>query len=128
MEELEEESRMSVASLVRDIIQNNPPLKHLDLCRFSGHSDGSESAGEIILEALLNSSISTIQHLNLSFNSSWFNHADTDREGAIEMLTEVISNKTSSLQTLNLARNRFSSVSFEKLVTKIAECGVCSTL
>ena len=119
---------MSVASLVRDIIQNNPPLKHLNLRTFSEFKDGVESAGEIILEALLNSSISTIQYLNLSCNSSWFNHGDTDREGAVEMLTEVISNMTSSLQELHIQDNRFSSVSFEKLVTKIAKCGVCSTL
>ena len=44
------------------------------------------------------------------------------------MLAEVISNMTSSLQRLTLDYNEFSSVSFEKLVTKIAECGVCSTL
>ena len=44
------------------------------------------------------------------------------------MLTEVISNMTSSLQKLNLSWNGFSSVNFEKLVTKIAECSVCSTL
>ena len=44
------------------------------------------------------------------------------------MLTEVISKMTSSLQELNLGKNNFSSVSFERLVTKIAECGVCSTL
>ena len=119
---------MSLAVLLRDIIQNNPPLIHLNLELFSKFSDGNESGGEIIMEALLNSSISTIQHLNLSHNFSWFNHDGADREGAIEMLTEVISNMTSSLQTLDLSSNRFSSVSFEKLVTKIAKCGVCSTL
>ena len=44
------------------------------------------------------------------------------------MLSEVISNLTSSLQILNLRWNHFSSVSFEKLLTKIAECSVCSSL
>ena len=44
------------------------------------------------------------------------------------MLTEVISNMTSSLQFLRLDTNYFSSVGFEKLVTNIAECGICSTL
>ena len=44
------------------------------------------------------------------------------------MLTEVISNMTSSLKKLHLDSNYFSSESFDKLVTKIAECGVCSTL
>ena len=44
------------------------------------------------------------------------------------MLTEVIGNQTSCLQILNLNGNAFSSVSTEKLMTKIAECGICSTL
>ena len=44
------------------------------------------------------------------------------------MLTEVISKQTSSLQVLNPSRNLFKSVSAEKLLTIIAECGVCSTL
>ena len=44
------------------------------------------------------------------------------------MLTQVISNQTSSLQNLDLYNNSFSSVSTEKLLTRIAECGVCSTL
>ena len=44
------------------------------------------------------------------------------------MLTEVISNQTSCLQILDLRNNSFSSVSTEKLLTTIAECGVCSTL
>ena len=61
-------------------------------------------------------------------NPSWFSHGDTDREGAVEMLTKVISNMTSSLIKLNLYHNNYSSVSFEKLVTKIAELGDSSTL
>ena len=44
------------------------------------------------------------------------------------MLSEVISKQTSSLQQLRLNENHFSSASFEKLVTKIAESGVCITL
>ena len=51
-----------------------------------------------------------------------------DREGAVEMLTEVISNQTSSLQILNLNKNPFNDISTAKLLTTIAECGVCSTL
>ena len=35
---------------------------------FSDKKDGNESAGEVVLEALLNSSICTIQYLNLSGN------------------------------------------------------------
>ena len=51
---------MSVAVLIREIIRNNPPLTHLILDRFSGFKKYNESSGEIILDALLNSSISSI--------------------------------------------------------------------
>ena len=44
------------------------------------------------------------------------------------MLMEVISNQTSQLQILNLNSNWFSATSTEKLLTRIKECGVCSTL
>ena len=100
--DLEEESRMSVACLIQEIIKNNPPLTHLNLEGSRHDNDGNESAGTIIMEALLNSSISTIENLRLNGNSSWFNYGYTDRErereGAIEMLTEVIGNMSSSLQ------------------------------
>ena len=118
-----------MASLIREVIQNNPPLTHLNLEEFSQDKDGNESAGEIILESLLNSSICTIQHLNIGGNFSWFKKSKIeDREGATEMLMEVISNQTSQLQILNLYCNGLSMVSTNKLLTKIAECGVCSTL
>ena len=44
------------------------------------------------------------------------------------MLTEIISNQTSCLQILDISGNFFSSVQTEKLLSKIAECGVCSNL
>ena len=65
---LEEDARMNLGSLIRQIISNNPPLTYLNLYWFSGRLDGSESAGEIILESVLNSSICTIQTLNLYGN------------------------------------------------------------
>ena len=88
------------------------------------------------MDALLNSSIRTINHLDLSSNTSWFIIRNyymkrkyiKDREGAVEMLTEVISNQTSSLQILNLNKNPFNDISTAKLLTTIKECGVCSTL
>ena len=49
MNNLEVESRMTVACLVRDIIQNNPPITHLSLDHISEDKDRDESAGEIIL-------------------------------------------------------------------------------
>ena len=67
--------------------------------RFSDSSDCNESVGEIILEALYNSSITTIQYLNLSRNQSWFKNTNTgeDRNGVINILTDVISNYTHCL-------------------------------
>ena len=55
MGQLTQETRMSLAGLIRDVIQNSPPLTHIDLKGFSAHKDTNESAGEIIMEALLNS-------------------------------------------------------------------------
>ena len=65
MNELTDESRMSLAILFKEIIQNNPPLNNLSLYGFSKNKDVNRSEGEIILEAILNLSISTIQNLNL---------------------------------------------------------------
>ena len=63
------------------------------------------------MEALLNSSINTIQHLDLGSNPLWFKirygYDFYDNEEAVEMLTEVISKQTSSLQILNLNANYF---------------------
>ena len=59
MEGLVEESRINLAGLFREIIQNNPPLTHLDLKSFNGHYDDNKdknvSEGEIIMESLANS-------------------------------------------------------------------------
>ena len=44
------------------------------------------------------------------------------------MLADIISNQKSSLQTLNLNENCFSSVQTEKLLTRIEECGVWRNL
>ena len=44
------------------------------------------------------------------------------------MLAEIISNQASCLHTLNLNENCFSSLQTEKLLTRIAECGVCRNL
>ena len=49
MDDLKEESRMSVAGIIREIIQNNPPITYLSLYRFSDDKDRDESAGDIIL-------------------------------------------------------------------------------
>ena len=46
----------------------------------SNVKDRDESMGELILEALLGSSIDSISDLNLSRNKSWFKHPDTNEE------------------------------------------------
>ena len=61
MDHITEDARMNMARLFREIIRNNPPLTYLNLNYFSNDKDSSESAGEVILEALLSSSIYTIQ-------------------------------------------------------------------
>ena len=72
MRSLTLETHINLAGLVRDIIQNNPPLTNLNFSQFSGDKDGNESAGSTIMEAILNSSVNSIQDLNLSNNQSWF--------------------------------------------------------
>ena len=108
-----------MAGVFRDIIQHRPPLTHLNLEMFSYHYDKSDSVAKIILEALLNSSISTIKNLNLSKNSSWFRLGKEFREDVVEMLTEVISNQKGTLRVLELAENLFTGAGFEKLMRKI---------
>ena len=61
----------SVAILLREIISKKPPLIYLNLHYFNFIEDDNNITFEIILEALLNSKISTIQNLNLGFNLTW---------------------------------------------------------
>ena len=53
-----------MASLFRQIIQQNPPIKVLNMGAFSSGED-RENIGEIILEALMSSNFNTITNLNL---------------------------------------------------------------
>ena len=43
MDKLKEEARMDLARLFRDIMQNKPPLTHLNLERFSKPDEDNES-------------------------------------------------------------------------------------
>ena len=121
-----------MAKLFREIVRNNPPLTHVKLNSFSGtyfKRDDDESVGEIILESLVNSTITTIQELDMGGNRSWFQkNFRSDREGYIEMLNEIISKQVSSLRKLNLSRDSLSSRSNQMLFKTLVECGVCSTL
>ena len=46
-----------MVSLFRQITQSNPPIQVLNMYQFSGALDINENNGELILEALLSSSI-----------------------------------------------------------------------
>ena len=61
-----------MVSLLRQIVQRNPPITDLNMENFSGSNDLDENTGELVLEILLNSSIDTITNLNFYENSSWF--------------------------------------------------------
>ena len=91
MFELSEAGKLSMSSLFRQIIQQNPPLAILNMDRFSDNND-RENIGEIVLEALLSYNINTITDLNFNDNSSWFNHPDTkeERSGNVTLLADLI--------------------------------------
>ena len=55
-----------MVTLLRQIVQRNPPITDLDMHGFSTERDNNENIGELILEILLNSSIETITFLNFS--------------------------------------------------------------
>ena len=65
MDGLNEAGRISMASLLRQIIQNNPPIATLNMSVFSGSEEIYENLGEIILETLLNDNFDSITDLNL---------------------------------------------------------------
>ena len=66
MYELTETGRLSMASLFRQIILQNPPVQVLNMLYFSDNYDRVENIGELIFEALLNSNMESIQDLKLS--------------------------------------------------------------
>ena len=72
MYSLSETGRLSMGSLFRQIIQNDPQIKALNIQRFSGNDVIDQSIDELILESLLSSNIDSITDLNLVDNSSWF--------------------------------------------------------
>ena len=63
---LTETGRLSMVSLLRQILHNNPPIKVLNMYGFSGDSDINENIGELVLESLLASRINSITELDLS--------------------------------------------------------------
>ena len=107
---LSEAGRISMVSLFRQIIQNNPPIKELNMEYFSRDKDRDENIGELVLETLLTSNIDSITKLNLDKNRSWFCHPDTEEEilGNADLLAELIS-KQVGLEDISIAENVFSS-------------------
>lgn len=109
------EKRKILADLIWEIIEQKPPLTHLNLDKFSDEYDYSDYVPNRILGALRNNFISTIRDLNLSNNSSWF-RSRTERAwrpDVVIKLLEVIRNQKDCLRVLKLERLRFTSESFE---------------
>ena len=81
---------------------------------FSGFIEDN-NIGEVVLEALLTSSIDSIVNLNLGNNRTWFRHP-----GNVDLLAEVIT-KQSGIKHIKLSRNYFSSDATQKILTRIAD-------
>ena len=69
---LSEAGRLSMVSLFRQIIQQNPQIEVLYMNFFSREKDVNENIGEIVLETLLSSNIDSITSLSLGGNATWF--------------------------------------------------------
>ena len=82
---------------------------------FSHWSNGSDDSGEVVLEALLTSSIESIIDLDLSGNSPWFQNP-----GNVDLLAEVIS-KQAGIHHIKLCDNKFSSDATQKILSRIAD-------
>ena len=111
-----------MASLFRQIIENNPPIVTLYMNSFSFlNYQLVENIGELILEPLLSSNIDSITELSLARNFSWFKHPDSEQERAgLDLLAELIS-KQAGLQYIDLSENWFTSNATQKVLTRIAE-------
>ena len=120
MSKLSEAGRLSLARLFIQIIQENPPIKILNMQGFSACYD-RKNFGEIILEALLSANINSITDLNIRANRSWFKHPDTrqERSDNVTLLAYLII-KHADLQHIDLGANYFSSISTKQILTKIS--------
>ena len=68
MDDLSKTGILSMVSLLRKIIQNNPLITVLHMERFCDNNDFDENIGELVLEILLSSSIDSIIDLDLGYN------------------------------------------------------------
>ena len=92
MSDLSEAGRLSLVSLLRQIVQNNPAITSLNMEGFSDDNDKNENIGELVLEILLSSSIDSITDLDLRENLSWFK--GEERKGNVDLLMELITKQT----------------------------------
>ena len=60
MSELSEAGTLSMVTLLRQIVERNPPITYLSMRYFSHANDFEENIGELVLEILHNSCIETI--------------------------------------------------------------------
>ena len=108
MSGLSETGRLSMLSLFRQIIQNNPQLELLNMSAFSENINDSENIGEIVLETLLSSNIESIAIISLYLNPSWFELPQIGelriRTSNVELLVDLI-NKQTTLKTFDLREN-----------------------
>ena len=93
MYSLSEAGRLSMVTLLRQIVQRNPPITDLNMNNFNSDRDDGDNIGEQVLEILLNSSIGTITLLNFENNSAWFKHPGTKewRSGNVDLLVVLLS-------------------------------------
>ena len=74
---LTEAGRVQMVSLLRQIMQHNPPIQTLDMGWFSEKKDKDENICQLVIETLLNTNIESITDLRLDSNESWFRHPET---------------------------------------------------
>ena len=122
MGNLTKTGRLSMVSLLRQILHNNPSIKVFNMNLFSGRCDIDENIGELVLESLLASRINSIAELNLGGNESWFRHPETseERSGNIDLLAELIE-KQAVLNKIDLGGDKFKSNSTKKILSTIAD-------
>ena len=92
MDGLSEAGRLSMVSLLRQIMESSRHITVLNMVCFSSDKDLNENIGELVLEILLNSNIEIITELHLRENSSWFKHPRTKEEKSrnVDLLMEFI--------------------------------------
>ena len=91
--------RLSLVSMLRQIVQNSPVITYINVEFFSNDKDKKKNIGELVLEILLSSSNDLITNINLENNSSWFK--GKKRKGNVDLLMELITKQT-SLQSIYL--------------------------